>query len=51
LPDDTLFAALDRQGVSHVVMRSDRTHYIVLPSETIKVRKPQRQENVQLQSN
>src|SRR5207249_11368902 len=50
VPDDTLFASLDRQDVHYAIMRSDRTHYLVVPSEAVKIRKSLRQESVQLQS-
>ena len=50
VPDDTLFASLDRQDVHYAIMRSDRTHYLVVPSEAVKIRKSPRQESVQLQS-
>ena len=50
LPDDTLFGSLERQSLRYAVMRSDRTHYLVMPSDAFNVRKPRRQESVQLQS-
>ena len=50
VPDDTLFASLNRQDVHYAIMRSDRTHYLVVPSEAVKIRKSPRQESVQLQS-
>src|SRR5206468_12578498 len=50
VPDETLFASLDRQDVDYAIMRSDRTHYLVVPSEAVKIRKSLRQESVQLQS-
>jgi len=50
VPDDTLFASLNRQDVHYAIMRSDRTHYLVVPSEAVEIRKSPRHESVQLQS-
>jgi hypothetical protein len=49
VPDDTLLAALDRITVRHKIMHSEKTPYLLLGSDALKVQKPTRQEVVELQ--
>src|SRR2546422_1190042 len=49
VPDDTLLAALDRLTVRHKIMRSEKTPYLLLGSDTLKFQKPTRPEVVDLQ--
>jgi hypothetical protein len=49
VPDQTLFAAFDRQKIPYEVRRSDRTPYLLIPSQALKLRKPTRAETIQLE--
>jgi len=49
VPDDTVLAALDRLKVRHKIMRSEKTPYLLLGSDTLKFQKPTRPEVVDLQ--
>jgi len=49
VPDDTVLAALDRLKVPHKIMRSEKTPYLLLGSDTLKFQKPTRPEVVDLQ--
>lgn len=48
VPDDTLFVALDRLKVGHKVMYSEKTPYLVLGSDGLKLEKSARPEVVEL---
>jgi hypothetical protein len=50
VPDDTLFAVLDRLTVVHRIMYSQKTPYLLLGSDSLKVKKPTRPEAVELLS-
>jgi hypothetical protein len=50
VPDQTLFEALDRQKFEHEVRRVEKTPYLVLASQALKLRKTARSEIIQFQS-
>jgi len=50
VPDQTLFDALDRQKFEHEIRRVEKTPYLVLASQALKLRKTARSDTIQFQS-
>jgi len=49
VPDDSLFASLDRLTMGHKIMYSEKTPYLLLGLDALKLRKSTRSEVVELQ--
>jgi hypothetical protein len=47
VPDETLSEALDRQNIPHEIRRSEKTPYLLLSFQALKLRKPTRPESIQ----
>lgn len=49
IPDETLFKALERQEVDHVILHSDKTPYLIFTSTALDVQKQARPDAIRLE--